>query len=263
MEPTRRAHVPPAAPLTEQAHVRAGVLGCPVDVVDMAQATQRLVDLAERRDPVHARGGLVVTLNPEMVMRARRDREFHDALDDAALLVPDGVGVVRALRRRGFAGVNRVSGADLLQEYLPRAAERGHRVALAGAGPGVAVVAARRLRAQFRGLQIVCADAGGPGADLAERLAQARPDMVLAAFGAGPQELFLRRHLGEIGAGAGIGVGGTLDYIAGRVRRAPPLLRQIGVEWAWRLAIEPWRIRRQLQLPRYWVLERTEARRPC
>jgi N-acetylglucosaminyldiphosphoundecaprenol N-acetyl-beta-D-mannosaminyltransferase len=85
--------------------------------------------------------------------------------------------------------------------------------------------------------------------------------MVWAAFGAGKQELFLRRHLDVIGAGAGVGVGGTLDYIAGRLPRAPRALRNAGLEWAWRLAREPWRVRRQLQLPRFWVLERSEARR--
>jgi len=241
---------------------RSRVLGCPVDVLDEATAVHALVALVERRrDDATQPGGIVVTLNPEMVMRARRDPEFRGALDEAALLVPDGIGVVRALRRRGHPGATRVGGADMLMAYLPEAVHRRHRIALAGAGPGVAAVARQRLLAQFPGLEIVAADGGAPDAALASRLADARPDMVLAAFGAGRQELFLRRHLPLIGAGAGIGVGGTLDYIAGRVRRAPAMLRDAGLEWAWRLAQEPWRLRRQLQLPRYWALEHLEARR--
>jgi N-acetylglucosaminyldiphosphoundecaprenol N-acetyl-beta-D-mannosaminyltransferase len=83
--------------------------------------------------------------------------------------------------------------------------------------------------------------------------------MVLAAFGAGRQELFLDRYLGPIGAASGIGVGGTLDFLAGRVRRAPAAIRRIGLEWAWRLAIQPWRVRRQSVLPVFWWLERREA----
>lgn len=242
--------------------MRSSVLGCPVDVVDEPAAVDALVALVERRrnDPTQP-GGLVVTLNPEMVMRARRDHEFRATLDTAALLVPDGIGVVRALRRRGHPHATRVGGADMLMSYLPEAVLRHHRVAIAGAGPGVAAVAGQRLRAQFPGLEIVASDSGDPDEALARRLRDARPDMVWAAFGAGKQELFLRRHLELIGAGAGVGVGGTLDYIAGRVARAPRPVRNAGLEWAWRLAREPWRLRRQLQLPRFWVLEQREARR--
>ena len=238
------------------------MLGCPVDVVDENAAVGALVALVERRrDDATQTGGLVVTLNPEMVMRARRDPEFRATLDSAALLVADGIGVVRALRRRGHASATRVGGADMLMSYLPEAVRRRHRVALAGGEPGVAAVARSRLLAQFPGLEIVAADPGDPDDALAGRLRDARPDMVWAAFGAGKQELFLRDHLQLIGAGAGVGVGGTLDYIAGRVSRAPRLGRDAGLEWAWRLAREPWRLRRQLQLPRFWVLERLEHAR--
>ena len=76
--------------------------------------------------------GLVATLNPEMVMTARRDPSFLDLLRQAALIIPDGVGVVRALRRRGYGSVGRVAGVDLLDVYFPRAAARRHRIALAG-----------------------------------------------------------------------------------------------------------------------------------
>ena len=100
---------------------------------------------------------------------------------------------------------------------------------------------------------------GPPGRATAAEVETARPEIVLAAFGAGRQELFLDRYLGPIGAAAGIGVGGSLDFLAGRVRRAPAVLRRVGLEWAWRLAIQPWRVRRQSVLPVYWWLERREA----
>jgi N-acetylglucosaminyldiphosphoundecaprenol N-acetyl-beta-D-mannosaminyltransferase len=238
------------------------VLGCPVDLVDERAAVDALVALVDRRRLDDSQpGGLVVTLNPEMVMRARRDAVFRGVVERAALLVPDGIGLVRAVRRRGHQGASRVGGADMLMAYLPEAVGRGHRLALAGARPGVAAVAAHRLRARFPGLTIVAADSGDPDESLAERLRAARPDMVWAAFGAGRQELFLDHHLDAIGAGAGVGVGGTLDYIAGRAVRAPAPLRSAGLEWAWRLALEPWRLRRQLELPRFWVLERAEVLR--
>ncbi len=241
------------------AAIRASVLGCPVDVVDVATAVAalaRFIDTAAARqvDPA-----LVVTLNPEMVMRARRDPRFRALLHHAALLVPDGIGIVRALRRRGYPRAERVTGADLLATYLPRAAAAGHRIAFCGAAPGVAAEAARRLQARHPGLRIVAADPGAPDAALAARLHEARPQLVLAAFGAGAQEVFLARHLADIGAAAGMGVGGTFDYLSGRLPRAPAPVQRAGLEWAWRLAREPRRVRRQLVLPAYWLLERREA----
>jgi N-acetylglucosaminyldiphosphoundecaprenol N-acetyl-beta-D-mannosaminyltransferase len=110
-------------------------------------------------------------------------------------------------------------------------------------------------------LRVVAASAGAPDALTASRLAEAKPEIVLAAFGAGRQEQFLERQLGVIGAAVGIGVGGSLDFLAGKVRRAPASVRRLGLEWAWRLAIQPWRVRRQAVLPVFWWLERREARR--
>lgn len=236
---------------------RARVLGCPVDVVDMATAVDRLADLIDARDPA---GAVVVTLNPEMVMRARREPDFKAILETAGMLVPDGVGIVRALRRRGFSRAMRVGGADLLEAYLPRAIQRGDRIALVGGVDDVAPRAAAVLRERFPGADVV-ADGGDPTPDTAARLALSAPQLVCAAYGAGAQERFLRDHLTGIGASAGIGVGGTLDYLAGRLRRAPRAIRSAGFEWLWRLALEPSRWRRQLVLPQFWWLERREARR--
>ena len=238
------------------------MLGCPVDVVDMATAVRMLIDLVERRRRDSAAlPAVVVTINPEMVMLARRDGDFASLLESATMLVPDGIGIVRALHRRGHPDATRVGGADLISAYLPEAERRAHRIALVGGAPGVARAARDRMVAAHPRLQVVAASAGAPDAATASRLAAAKPEVVLAAFGAGRQEQFLERQLGAIGAAAGIGVGGSLDFIAGRVRRAPASLRRIGLEWAWRLAIQPWRVRRQAVIPVYWWLERREARR--
>ena len=236
---------------------RTRVLGCPVDVVDMGTAVERLLELLASADGQPA---LVVTLNPEVLMRARREPSFGSLLESAALIVPDGVGLVRALRRRGFRRAERVSGADLLEAYVARPQSVGHRVALVGAGPGVAERAAEVLRRRHPGLDVI-ADGGDPGAATAARMAAMEPVLVAAAYGAGRQERFLRDFLPTMHARAGIGVGGTLDYLAGTARRAPALVRRAGLEWLWRLAFEPSRWRRQLVLPRFWYLERREARR--
>lgn len=238
--------------------VRTRVLGCPVDVVDMPAAIHRLIGLVESRDRVRS-PQVVVTLNPEMVMRARREPEFHRLLEESPLLVPDGIGLVRALRRRGFRRAVRVGGADLLDAYLPNAESRGHRIALVGGAPGVSERAAAVLRLRHPRLRVV-ADSGDANAATARRVATAGADLVCAAYGAGRQERFLADHLPAAGASTGIGIGGTLDYLAGRLRRAPTTVRRAGFEWLWRLALEPGRWRRQLVLPWFWWLERREAR---
>ncbi|MFN2568195.1 MAG: WecB/TagA/CpsF family glycosyltransferase [Candidatus Dormibacteria bacterium] len=246
--------------------VRGMVLGCPVDVVTMDTAVERMVALVENRrgsKGAAARSrhepAIVVTLNPEMVMRAQREADFRAILDRAALIIPDGVGVVTALHRRGHPDAVRVAGTDLLEAYLPHAARLGHRLGLAGGAPDVTAEAARRLRWCVPGLQVVAADSGDPDGATAGRLRRASPDVVCAAYGAGRQERFLNAHLAAIGAGVGIGIGGALDFVAGRSRRAPEMVREAGFEWAWRLFWEPRRLRRQSVLPAFWWRERREA----
>jgi len=227
----------------------------------MATAVDSLAELVESRG---ARAGpaLVVTLNPEFVMRFRRDPQFAAVVSGAALILPDGIGVVKALRRRGHLGADRVTGVDLLESYAPVAARRGHRLALLGSGPGVAERAAAALCARARGLEVVLADAGDPNPDTVALVAAARPDVVCAAYGAGRQEQWLADNLTAMGAAVGIGVGGSLDFLAGAVRRAPAPVRNAGLEWAWRLLREPRRLRRQSVLPVFWWLERREVGRP-
>lgn len=224
----------------------------------MSTAVQRLIELCDM--PVPSEPAIVVTLNPEILMRARREPDFGAILEAAALIVPDGIGLVRALRRRGYRQAQRVGGADLLEAYLPHARRLGHRVALVGAGNGVAEEAAHVLRRAFPGVDVV-ADGGDPTAATAQRVAQQAPAVVAAAYGAGRQERFLRDHLDTMQARFGIGIGGTLDYLAGTARRAPAAVRGAGLEWLWRLAREPSRWRRQLVLPQFWYLERREVRR--
>ncbi|HEV3123422.1 MAG TPA: WecB/TagA/CpsF family glycosyltransferase [Candidatus Dormibacteraeota bacterium] len=204
---------------------------------------------------------LVVTLNPEILMRARADAELMRIIAGAALIVPDGVGLVRTLRRRGHPDAQRVTGVDLIVGYAPRAAALGHRVAMVGGAPGAAAEAARILESRVSGLQIVITDSGGPDRATAERLAASGCEVVLAAYGGGRQEPFLAAHLATSGAALGIGVGGAFDFLSGRVRRAPRMLQRAGLEWAWRLLRQPWRWRRQLALPGFWWLARREESR--
>jgi N-acetylglucosaminyldiphosphoundecaprenol N-acetyl-beta-D-mannosaminyltransferase len=226
------------------------VLGVRVDAVDPVSALARIEELI-------AAGGhhLVATVNPEFIMRARRDPEFQRVLDSASLCLPDGWGVTWAARRQGHPLPGRVPGIDLIPPLAARAAQLGWRLYLLGAAPGVAEAAAAQLRKDYPGLRITGCHAGeaGPAGDeeSLSLIEAAGADIVLVAYGAPRQELWIARNLARLPAGVGIGVGGAFDFLSGRVRRAPGWMRRLGLEWFFRLLLQPWRARRMAALPRF------------
>lgn len=205
----------------------------------------------------------VVTVNPEFVMEARRNAAFRRVLNEADLAVPDGVGILWAGRLLGHPFRGRVPGVELTLRLAERAAEQGYRLFLLGAAPGVAEEAAARLKGRYPGLTIAGTYAGSPDPaeeeDIAARIRTASPHILLVAYGAPRQDLWLKRNLPRLNVAVGIGVGGTLDYISGRVRRAPAWMRRWGLEWLYRLFRQPWRWRRMLALPAFAVLVLAEA----
>jgi N-acetylglucosaminyldiphosphoundecaprenol N-acetyl-beta-D-mannosaminyltransferase len=227
------------------------VLGVRVDCLGLAGAVEAIERLVDERGPTR----LVATVNPEFIMRARVDDQFRTVLESAALCVADGIGVVWAMRRGGCPQYERVPGSDLVPLLARTCAERGWRPFLLGARPGVAAEAAARLAAHAPGLRIAGVHAGSPHLEdddeTLRRIAAARPDVLLVAYGAPHQELWIARNRGRMEVPVAIGVGGTFDFLAGRVRRAPRWLRDLHLEWLWRLALQPARVRRMAVLPGY------------
>ncbi|MGH2391295.1 MAG: WecB/TagA/CpsF family glycosyltransferase, partial [Chloroflexota bacterium] len=129
------------------------------------------------------------------------------------------------------------------------------RLFLLGAGPGVAEAAGAALRSHYPTLTIAGALAGSPRpcdeAAIGAAIRSARPDILLVAFGAPAQDLWIARNRSALGVPVAIGVGGAFDFLAGRIPRAPGWMRRLGVEWFYRLARQPWRWRRMIALPRF------------
>ena len=201
----------------------------------------------------------VVTINPEFVMAARRDPAFREVLAAADLALPDGQGLLWTARLHGHRLRERVCGSDVVPAAATMAAEEGYRLFLLGAAPGVAERATAVLRARNPGLQVVGTYAGSPSVDEEEaiiaRVRAARPDILFVAYGAPRQDLWIRRNLGRLGVPVCMGIGGTLDFLAGVARRAPRWMRRVGIEWLHRLIMQPWRWRRMMVLPRYaWLV---------
>jgi N-acetylglucosaminyldiphosphoundecaprenol N-acetyl-beta-D-mannosaminyltransferase len=229
-----------------------------VDALSLGEAARRICALIAAGQQAQ-----VVTLNPELVMRARRDAGLARVIRAARLVTADGVGVVWALRLTGQRIPERVTGIDLTLALAERAAGCGSPLFLLGAGPGVAQAAAQALAQRFPGLRIVgCWDGSPRPGDDAEATARIRASgarLALVAYGAPAQELWIARNLPALPGVVALGVGGALDMLAGRTPRAPRWLRAAGLEWLYRLARQPWRWRRMLALPRFALLASAAA----
>ena len=239
---------------------RVEILGVEVDNLTLEAAAGLVFDWVKQRRldaalPPH----MVITLNPEYVMASRRSPSFREIVNRADLVTADGAGIILAgkILKTPFRG--RVTGVALCEKLFALSAQPdGPRLFLLGAQPGVAEEAAAKLELQYPGITIVGTWAGqaGPEGDneAVERIRQAGAEIILVAYGMLKQDWWSVRNLNRSGAAVALGVGGVLDYKAGRVSLAPPRLRQWGLEWAYRLYKEPWRWRRQLALPQFAFL---------
>jgi N-acetylglucosaminyldiphosphoundecaprenol N-acetyl-beta-D-mannosaminyltransferase len=225
-------------------------LGVRVDDVTIDDAVAAIARFVEQRRPRQ-----IATINPEFVMAAHRHPDFKAVLNGADLRVPDGVGLMWGswLLRHPLRG--RVPGVDLVWRLAGLAAERRWSIFLLGGFDDVGQRTASRLCERYPALCIAGMYEGHPAdPEAVSRVCMAKPELLLVAYGAPGQDLWIARHKDELGVPVSIGVGGSFDFIAGRSKRAPAWLRRLGLEWLHRLVHEPWRWRRMLALPKFAIL---------
>jgi len=245
---------------TTQLHA-VEVLGVRVHDVTCAEALAAVDAFIQAGGPHR-----VVTPNPEIVMAARHDLGYRAILNGADLAIPDGIGLVLAARLAGQSLRAHVRGTDLVERLAERSAAAGWRWFLLGGGEGVAADAAATLKGRYPGLVIAGAMPGSPDPaedlNVRQAIADAAPvDVLLVAYGAPRQERWIARNQAALDVAIQIGVGGVFNFFAGRSPRAPAWLRNLELEWAYRLVTEPRRWRRQLALPTFAVLAAVEALR--
>lgn len=226
------------------------LFGVRVDAVTMTEATALAAEFINCRQ-TH----LIVTVNTEMVMLARQDHDLKHIINNAALAVPDGAGIVWAARRFGRPLPERVAGFDLVMHLLALAPQRGYKLFFLGGAPGVAEAAAAAACSLFPGLIIVGTHHGYFSADqdgqIVKQIAASQADILLAALGVPKQEKWLWNNMAHLPVPLLMGVGGTFDVLAGVAKRAPMWMQRVGLEWFYRLLKEPWRARRMMVLPRF------------
>lgn len=225
-----------------------------LDFDDLTQSglVDRIAEAVSQRKPCW-----IATLNVNLLCLAHRDPDFAEVLRRADVRTADGMPLVWMSRWRGQALVERVTGSDLLLPLATRAAREGWRLFLLGGVQGVAERAAREMKRRAPGLCVAGTasprfagtdPAAWVDAGLVATLRSAAPDILLVALGAPKQELWIDHHraIGALEAPVAIGVGGSLDFLAGQQRRAPAWMQARGVEWLHRAATQPLRL-----APRY------------
>ena len=219
-----------------------------IDDVTLVEAVESIVDLVARR-----RGGFVCTPNVDHVVLLEDDVRLRGAYERASLVLADGMPIVWASRLLGAPLREKVSGSDLMEPLLLRAAEERWRVYLVGGGEGVAERAAARLKTEAPGLEIVGIDPRRIDLDrgseelapLVAGIVAARPDLVLVALGCPKQEIVMDRIARSVRPAVCAGIGAGLDFVAGTIPRAPRWISAAGLEWLYRLAREPRRLWRR------------------
>lgn len=226
------------------------MLGLPVSVITFREWIAHIAEWMREDVPRH-----VCTINPEMIMIARRDPVFRAVLKRADLTVPDGIGLLLAARWKGRRLPERVTGSDSVPMIAAEAAKQGWLLFLLGAAPGVAQQAGDVLRRDHPTIQIVGIYGGSPAPEeedeIVARVNASGADILFVAYGAPEQDKWIARNLPRLQVKMAMGIGGTLDFIAGIIPRAPLLMQRLGIEWLYRLYLQPWRIKRMMRLPRF------------
>jgi N-acetylglucosaminyldiphosphoundecaprenol N-acetyl-beta-D-mannosaminyltransferase len=222
-------------------------LGLPLAPMTTRQVIQAVDGLIQARVPSY-----FITANLNYAMLTHRHQDLREINRQASFIVADGMPLVWTAWWRGTPLPERVAGSDLIFELCRLAAGRKYRVYLLGGQPSVAQEAANNLVARYPGLEIVGMASPqvseltqAENARLVEQVRAARPDLLFAALGQPKGERWIYTYHRDLGVPVSLQVGASLDFAAGRIRRAPTWLRRIGLEWAFRLALEPRRLARR------------------
>lgn len=217
------------------------VLDVTVDNITFEESIAKIEEFIKSKKSHH-----IITVNPEYIVRTQNDQKLRAIINNADLRVPDGIGLVK------LAGLKeRVTGIDLIWQLFKLGEDRGYTFALLGGSPTAAQTAASRIKLIHPRCEIVLVDELGQVTsnkkqvtEISKELKIKKPDILLVALGMGKQDIFIHELLTKVKIPVAIGVGGAFDMIAGITPRAPQWLQSIGLEWLWRLIIEPKRMSR-------------------
>lgn len=222
-----------------------------VNNISLEEATLKVKEFFSSNSP-----HLIVTPNPEIIVACQEDKELKEIINSASLRIPDGVSMVVVSRILKTPLKERVSGIDLMLNIVEDCSKSGKKIFLLGSAPGVAEEASANLVRMFPGVNIVGTHSGYFDDDkiALEAIKNCKPDILFVGLGAGRQEKWIKKHLNDLNVPVSMVIGGSLDVISGRKKRAPKWIQALYIEWLYRLLTEPERWKRQLALPKFLYL---------
>lgn len=224
------------------------VLGIQVNTENYDELIEQIFQRIERKEK-----SLIVAINPEKIMKAKEDPALKKLLNEAEFQIPDGIGVILASKIQKGQISERVTGVDLMIRLCEEAATKQKPIFLYGGKPGVAASAAEKLKALYPGIQIAGIQHGyeTDNEKVIAKINEAKPDILFVAMGSPKQENWINANRDQLYPTIYQGVGGSFDVLAGNVKRAPKAFQKVGLEWFYRLMMEPKRIKRQMALPKF------------
>lgn len=240
---------------------RLNILDTQVDVVDMAGA----LDFVDHYVATAHKPGCILAVNPEKVYALRENPFLKGFFQNATLLLPDGIGMVYAMKFLAGKKVTRVPGADLMQNICARSAKNGHRIFIYGSAEEVNRGATEELLRRYPGINIAGRANGYVKPEemnnLVEIINKSKADILFVALGSPRQEKWINDYLPKLQIKLAQGIGGTLDTIGGNVKRAPAIFQTLNLEWFYRLVSQPSRAGRQRVLPLFvWEVVKTKLK---
>ncbi len=230
------------------------ILGVPIDAVTRDEAgiiTENLIKESNKSCK------MIFAPNVEFIMYAQKDKEFFDILKQSSLSTPDSIGVIIGAKLQKKSFPERIPGQSYFRKIIELSNEKGYSIYLLGGKPGIPQKAKENLEKIFPNVNIVGVHHGyfneNEEKEVIEEINKLQPNVLFVALGAPKQEKWIYHHRNELKVDVATGQGGTYDYEAGKIKRAPVWVQKIGMEWFWRLCREPKRIKRQLVLPVYLV----------
>lgn len=234
-------------------NLRACILGYPVDLVSMDEAVC-FADKCIR----NSTGGHVVTLNPEMIMQGMKNTQLSSALLSAELIIPDGIGVIRALGKLGINHIKQLPGIEFSEKLINICSDKDYKVAFIGASKDVVDEMLANLKVKYPSINVVFARDGyfneNDEPEIVQQLVELNPDVLFIALGVPKQELWISKYKNTLKSTLMVGVGGSFDVWANKVKRAPLIFRKLGLEWFYRLLCQPSRFSRMFPtLPLFFI----------
>jgi N-acetylglucosaminyldiphosphoundecaprenol N-acetyl-beta-D-mannosaminyltransferase len=239
---------------------KLSIMGVRINNISMGEALKSAEETIKKDEKL-----IIYTPNTEIIMMCQKDEDFLNIINKSDINVPDGVGLIYAGKIKNHPLKEKVAGYDLSMNLLKMAHEKGLRLYVVGGRPGVADAAMKNVQSNYPGIKIVGARHGyfkgahlGQGGheeerELIEDINKNKPHILFVGFGAKKQEQWIEYNKDLIEANVIIGNGGTLDGLAGLVKRAPDIFIKLGLEWFYRLIKEPKRIKRQIVLPLFMI----------